>query len=94
MRRTRGALIRPDGVATGELDIDVREVKTGGLSDLTGYAHGVEWKWAAALLVGTMECDLVFEGRRVPVRINGRTADEDLTLRFERRGPDKPLRDA
>lgn len=94
MRRTRGALIRPDGVSTGELDIDVREVKMRDLSDLTGYAHGVDWKWAVPVLLGRMECDLVFEGRRVPVLITGRTVDEDLTLGFERRGPDKALCDA
>jgi len=87
-RKKRGEFIRPDGVSSGELDIYVSETLRGpnepGLNDLRGWAPGVDWKFAAPLLVGDMQCDLVFDGRRVRILVRGKGTDEDLTLRFER----------
>jgi hypothetical protein len=86
-RKTIGEFIRPDGVSSGKVEIYVTEIVRGqgiqGLSDTHGWAPGVSWKWAAPILVGDMKCDLVYDGKRIPVLIAGK-GDEELTLRFER----------
>lgn len=87
-RKTTGEFIRPDGVSSGKLEMYVTETIRGanevGLSDLRGWAPGVDWKWAAPILVGDMKCELVLDGRKIPVLVQGKGEDE-LTLRFERR---------
>jgi hypothetical protein len=87
-KKQRGEFIRPDGVSSGELDVYVTETAPGqtiqGLSDLYGWAPNVDWKFAAPILTGDMKCDLLLDGRKIPVLVRGK-GEEELTLRFERR---------
>jgi hypothetical protein len=87
-RKKRGEFVRADGVSSGEMDIYVSETRRGpnepGVDDLRGWAPNVDWKFAAPMLVGDMQCDLAFDGRKVRVSLRGKDTDGDLTLRFER----------
>jgi len=86
-RKTIGEFIRPDGVSSGKVDVHISETTRGigvqGLSDLYGWTTGVSWEFAAPMLVSDMKCELVFEGKRIPILVKGKGSAE-LTLRFER----------
>ena len=86
-RKTTAEFIRPDGTSSGRVEIHVTETTDRtiqGLTDTYGWTEEVSWTWAAPILVGDRECELVYDGKRIPVLVDGKLVNEDLLLRFQR----------